>query len=53
VKDALERLTHHRTRDDVATEHDEVDVRLTNLFEYRLEGRQVRVDVAQRRHPHD
>ena len=48
----LERLTHHRTRDDVAAEHNEVDARFTNLFEDRLERRQVRVNVAQRRHPH-
>jgi hypothetical protein len=50
---ARECLARHRPRQHVAPDHDLVDVRVTNTLEYRLERREVAVNVIHGRNPHD
>ncbi len=42
----------HRSRNDITSDHDAVDSGLPNVVEYRLERREIAVDIIERGDPH-
>src|SRR3954447_25878139 len=49
----VDRVGHERSRDGVAADDDRVDVEQVDLGEDGVEGREIAVDVAERRDPHE
>ena len=51
IEEAVERLARHRAREHVASDHDELYSGSSNVLEYRIERREISMNVIDRGHP--